>query len=71
MPIYEYSCKDCGGIFTELVSAQARFKIVCCPSCKSKRTQRVLSNFATSDQIKSSGRGWSSFNKSGCKPSGG
>jgi putative FmdB family regulatory protein len=71
MPLYEYNCNDCGITFTELVSAQDRFMVVNCPSCKSKRTKRVLSSFATSNQVRSSRRGWDALHKSSCKPSGG
>ncbi|MFB3896555.1 MAG: zinc ribbon domain-containing protein [bacterium] len=71
MPLYEYNCIECGATFTELVSAQDRFKPIPCPSCKSKRTRRILSNFATNNQIKSSRHGWNALNKSSCKPSGG
>lgn len=44
MPIYEYSCKNCGHNFEELVSAG---EIVICPACKSKKVLRLLSTFSS------------------------
>jgi putative FmdB family regulatory protein len=40
MPIYEYSCRECGGEFEKLVGAQAT---VACPSCESHRVTRRIS----------------------------
>jgi putative FmdB family regulatory protein len=40
MPIYEYSCPECGIQFEKLVGAQAA---VACPSCASGRVIRRIS----------------------------
>ena len=46
MPIYEYTCRDCGAKFEQFVrtmSGQDKFN---CPKCNSKQTARALSVFA-------------------------
>jgi putative FmdB family regulatory protein len=40
MPIYEYSCRECGTEFEKLVSGHV---VVACPSCQSDRVMRRLS----------------------------
>jgi putative FmdB family regulatory protein len=40
MPIYEYSCRDCGAEFEKLIGAQAA---VACPSCQGGRVIRRIS----------------------------
>ncbi|MBN1306787.1 MAG: zinc ribbon domain-containing protein [Chitinispirillaceae bacterium] len=45
MPIYEYSCRDCGAEFEELVSLAAK-ENPACPSCRSERTERKISTFS-------------------------
>ncbi|PWU24649.1 MAG: hypothetical protein C5B48_05265 [Candidatus Rokuibacteriota bacterium] len=40
MPIYEYSCRECGVEFEKLVDARA---VVSCPSCLSERVMRRMS----------------------------
>ena len=44
MPIYEYSCKDCGTEFETLVRASS---VPDCPSCHSTDLEKKLSVFAT------------------------
>ena len=46
MPLYEYTCIDCGTEFEELVSG-ADAKIVCA-ECKSENVTRKFSTFASS-----------------------
>jgi putative FmdB family regulatory protein len=46
MPLYEYSCEDCGTTFEQLVSARNRDNGVECPECGSKDVERLLSAFA-------------------------
>jgi len=46
MPIYEYSCRDCGTRFEKLVRASDDHAALACPSCGEKRLQRELSVFA-------------------------
>lgn len=43
MPIYEYSCKQCGTAFEELVWGEATPP---CPSCESTEVEKQLSRFA-------------------------
>ena len=40
MPIYEYTCRECGVEFEKLVGLHAA---VVCPSCESERVTRRLS----------------------------
>ena len=42
MPIYEYRCKECGKVFEEIV-AKATARSLPCPSCKSKKTEKLMS----------------------------
>lgn len=44
MPIYEYSCKDCGSEFETLVRASSTPD---CPNCQSIDLEKKLSVFAT------------------------
>jgi len=46
MPIYEYSCSQCGEEFESLVMSQAEAKGVRCPSCDSRKVKKALSAFA-------------------------
>lgn len=48
MPIYEYKCQKCGHIteFLESMSASGKHA---CESCKSLKTEKILSSFATSN----------------------
>lgn len=45
MPIYEYTCKDCGKQFEQLVRADSRPE---CPACQGTRLEKMLSAFAVS-----------------------
>ncbi len=47
MPIYEYECLDCGEKFEDFRRAVDCDREIECPACGSKKTQRVLSVFAT------------------------
>ena len=40
MPIYEYTCEECGNTFEELVFGD---ETPPCPSCKSDKTHKLLS----------------------------
>ena len=42
MPIYEYSCHQCGTEFEKLVDSRT---IVACPSCQSAKVMKRLSLF--------------------------
>ncbi|MEW6717213.1 MAG: zinc ribbon domain-containing protein [Chloroflexota bacterium] len=46
MPIYPYICQNCGATFEELVlSSQSQDKVTC-PSCGSKKIEKLLSRVA-------------------------
>jgi putative FmdB family regulatory protein len=46
MPIYEYSCEDCGTKFEKLVRRQAETSGVECPSCGQQHLKQEHSTFA-------------------------
>jgi putative FmdB family regulatory protein len=48
MPIYEYSCKNCGEVFEEFQSIGASNEKVNCPKCGTPRPERILSAFSSS-----------------------
>lgn len=48
MPLYEYTCQNCGARFEKLVRISATPTAVVCPSCASAAVQRAFSTFATS-----------------------
>ena len=41
MPIFEYTCEECGNTFEEIVIGQS--SEVTCPKCSSAKTKRLLS----------------------------
>ena len=41
MPIFEYTCRDCGKAFEELVLGQE--EAVVCPHCGSAKTEKLMS----------------------------
>lgn len=43
MPIYEYTCQDCGDEFELLVNSSTQ---PTCPSCQSQRLEKEFSTFA-------------------------
>jgi putative FmdB family regulatory protein len=40
MPIFEYTCKDCGSAFEAFVTAE---RVAACPGCQSKNLAKLLS----------------------------
>ena len=60
MPIYEYRCKKCRKEFECLVLGGS--SDVCCPECKGKKVERLMS----AASFKSSGKYVSSAASSGC-----
>jgi putative FmdB family regulatory protein len=46
MPIYEYSCEDCGTKFEKLVRRAADAPETECPSCGRKHLKQEFSTFA-------------------------
>jgi putative FmdB family regulatory protein len=43
MPLYEYTCLDCGETFDKIVSFSEADKLPLCPSCGEKNTQKKIS----------------------------
>jgi len=54
MPVYEFKCKQCGEIFSEL-RKMGDFSSGKCPSCGSDLTEKVLSLFSSSSSGKAGG----------------
>ena len=48
MPIYEYSCRQCGNEFELLILKSSG--VPACPSCQSAELEQLLSGFAVSSQ---------------------
>ena len=64
MPIFEFTCLDCGKEFECLVMKSSESHEVQCPACKSSKLEEKISSFASV----SDGSGSSLSN---CTPSGG
>ena len=45
MPIYEFKCKECNNMFSELRKI-GKFSNVKCPKCKSRKVKKIISQFA-------------------------
>jgi putative FmdB family regulatory protein len=43
MPLYDFTCDDCGTRFERLVRREAETADVDCPDCRSRRVSRALS----------------------------
>jgi putative FmdB family regulatory protein len=52
MPVYEYSCKNCGHKFEKLRAMREADQLILCLNCMSPDTHRMLSRF----NAKSDGR---------------
>ena len=66
MPIYEYSCKDCGKEFEKIMSFSAKdIDSPECPGCKSHQTHRLISRVASFGANTSGGSTGSSCGSSG------
>lgn len=48
MPLYEYTCEDCGERFERLIRSAASTNAIVCPRCTSIAVRRAFSTFATS-----------------------
>ena len=64
MPIFEYTCPNCGHSFEKLVLSSKRQSELSCPKCGSKEVQKVVSLFGSVGQGKSGGA------TANCAPSG-
>jgi putative FmdB family regulatory protein len=47
MPIFEFTCEDCGETFEELVRSAGNTGEVTCPACQGKRVTKLISLFAS------------------------
>jgi putative FmdB family regulatory protein len=47
MPIYEFKCLNCDGVFEKLCFPSDRMELVSCPSCGGQKTERLLSAFCS------------------------
>ncbi len=47
MPIYEYRCRECGGVFEELILRASDEEELVCSHCRSRDVERLLSAVAT------------------------
>jgi putative FmdB family regulatory protein len=45
MPIYEFSCLNCGKVFEKLVLKDEEIQELRCPYCNSKNIKKLISNF--------------------------
>jgi len=59
MPLYEFTCKKCGHVFEELMTAaELSDGKPACPACKSRRVEKGFSAFATNaDSASAAGGG--------------
>lgn len=57
MPIYEFECRKCKHVFSELFIGSRRVKKPVCPACGAKRVERVFSPFASGSSAKGGGGG--------------
>lgn len=58
MPIFEYTCLDCGKDFETIVFKSS--EKVCCPACKTEHIEKKLSKFAFKGSERFVGTGGSS-----------
>ncbi len=45
MPIYEFQCRQCQGVFEELVRMGSNGDELQCPSCGGEQVQKLMSTF--------------------------
>ena len=64
MPIFEYTCANCGHRFEKLVLSTKRAKELRCPECDSHEVHKEISLFGTSS------KGPARASAANCAPSG-
>ena len=64
MPIFEYTCANCGHRFEKLILSAKRAKELRCPECNSAQVEKNISMFGS---LSKGGAGSSAAN---CAPSG-
>ena len=65
MPIYEYKCKECGAQFEEFQNINDSSENVICPECGEKKTERIMSAFASFGSSAGSSAGSSCIPRTG------
>jgi putative FmdB family regulatory protein len=55
MPLYEFTCEQCGATFEELVAAGLDGLGVTCPECGSEEVEKLVSRFASGGPSAGSG----------------
>jgi putative FmdB family regulatory protein len=68
MPMYDFSCSQCGKDFEELVPRD--YREVPCPACGSINTKRQLSLFSSRTGALSGSGGFAPSGGGGCAPKG-
>jgi putative FmdB family regulatory protein len=71
MPIFEYRCSDCNTKFEVLHKSHEKEEDIICPKCKSNKSKKLMSSFASSMDGNSSFSGGSYNDDSGPSYSGG
>ena len=57
MPLYEFTCTNCGKTFEELVAAGLDGLAVKCPECGSEEIEKLVSRFASAGASSTTGGG--------------
>jgi putative FmdB family regulatory protein len=57
VPLYEFTCEECGATFEELVAASLETLGVTCPGCGSEKVEKLVSRFASGASSAGSGGG--------------
>jgi putative FmdB family regulatory protein len=57
MPLYEFTCTDCGETFEELVAVSLDALGVTCPDCGSEKVEKLVSRFASAGDSSADGSG--------------
>jgi len=66
MPLFEFICEECQTTFEQLIRSGRSQNDVLCPTCQSKKTQKLLSGFAVSSGSSMTG----SVSAANCAPGG-
>ena len=64
MPIFEYTCSNCGHKFEKLILSSRRKRQLQCPQCSSRDVHKDISLFGTA------GSGANQASAANCAPSG-
>ena len=65
MPLYEFTCEECGAAFEELVATGLDGLGVNCPECGSEEVEKLVSRFASTGSSTDRGGGGSCGPNSG------